>query len=41
MALTLHGKPIHQAVATSAGIGIPISLAGIGPWVEHSSQPCT
>jgi uncharacterized protein len=28
MALTLHGKPIHQAVATSAGIGIPISLAG-------------
>ena len=28
MALTLHGKPIHQAVATSAGIGVPISLAG-------------
>jgi uncharacterized membrane protein YfcA len=28
MALTLHGKPIHTAVATSAGIGVPISLAG-------------
>jgi uncharacterized membrane protein YfcA len=28
MALTLHGKPIHNAVATSAGIGVPISIAG-------------
>ena len=27
-ALTLHGRPIHQAVATSAGVGVPISLAG-------------
>ena len=32
MALTLHGKPIHQAVATSAGIGVPISLAGTLGW---------
>jgi uncharacterized membrane protein YfcA len=28
MMLTLHGKPIHNAVATSAGIGVPISIAG-------------
>jgi uncharacterized membrane protein YfcA len=28
MALTLHGKPIHNAVATSAGVGVPISIAG-------------
>jgi uncharacterized membrane protein YfcA len=26
--LTLYGKPIHNAVATSAGIGVPISIAG-------------
>ena len=26
--LTLYGKPIHQAVATSAGIVVPITLAG-------------
>jgi uncharacterized protein len=28
MALTLYGTPIHQAVATSAGIGVPITIAG-------------
>jgi uncharacterized membrane protein YfcA len=28
MILTLHAKPIHQAVATSAGLGVPITLAG-------------
>ena len=28
MVLTLHGKPIHSAVATSAGIGVPITIAG-------------
>jgi uncharacterized membrane protein YfcA len=28
MVLTLYGKPIHQAVATSAGIVVPITLAG-------------
>jgi uncharacterized protein len=27
-ALTLHGRPIHNAVATAAGIGVPISIAG-------------
>lgn len=28
MVLTLYGKPIHQAVATPAGIVVPIALAG-------------
>jgi uncharacterized membrane protein YfcA len=28
MVLTLYGKPIHQAVATSAGVVVPITLAG-------------
>jgi uncharacterized membrane protein YfcA len=28
MVLTLYGKPIHNAVATAAGVGIPITLAG-------------
>jgi uncharacterized membrane protein YfcA len=28
MVLTLYGKPIHNAVATSAGLGVPITLAG-------------
>ena len=28
MALSLHGKKIHNAVATAAGIGVPISIAG-------------
>jgi uncharacterized membrane protein YfcA len=28
MILTLHGKPIHSAVATSAGLGVPITIAG-------------
>src|SRR6266478_2245578 len=28
MILTLYGKQIHNAVATSAGIGVPITLAG-------------
>jgi uncharacterized protein len=28
MVLTIYGKPIHQAVATSAGIGVPITIAG-------------
>ena len=27
-ALTLYGKPIQQAVATSAGIGVPITIVG-------------
>jgi uncharacterized membrane protein YfcA len=28
MILTLYGKSIHQAVATSAGLGVPITIAG-------------
>ena len=28
MILTLHGKPILRAVATSAGLGVPITVAG-------------
>ena len=28
MILTLHGRPIHQAVATSAGVGVLISIPG-------------
>jgi uncharacterized membrane protein YfcA len=28
MILTLYGKPIHNAVATAAGLGVPITLAG-------------
>jgi len=29
MILTLHGQPIRQAVATSAGLGVPITVAGV------------
>ena len=28
MVLTLYGKPIHRAVATAAGVGVPITMAG-------------
>jgi uncharacterized membrane protein YfcA len=28
MILTLHGKPLHNAVATSAGLGVPVTVAG-------------
>jgi uncharacterized protein len=28
MIMTLHGKSIHRAVATSAGLGVPITIAG-------------
>jgi uncharacterized protein len=28
MVLTLYGRPIHNAVATAAGLGVPIPLAG-------------
>ena len=28
MILTLYGKPFHNAVATAAGLGVPITLAG-------------
>src|SRR5205807_9856450 len=28
MVQTLYGRTIHQAVATSAGLGVPLSIAG-------------
>ena len=28
IALTLYGKPLHNAVATSAGLGVPITMVG-------------
>ncbi len=28
LVLTLYGKPIHNAVATSSGVGLPITIAG-------------
>jgi uncharacterized membrane protein YfcA len=28
MVLTLYGRPIHNAVATAAGLGVPITVAG-------------
>jgi uncharacterized membrane protein YfcA len=28
MVMTLYGVPIHNAVATSAGVGVPIAIAG-------------
>ena len=28
MILTLHGKPLHNAIATSAGLGVPVTIAG-------------
>jgi uncharacterized protein len=28
LVLTLYGKPIHNAVATSAGVGMPLAIAG-------------
>lgn len=42
--LALHGRPIHRAVATSAGLGIIISIPGflayvIGGWSKMSQLP--
>jgi uncharacterized membrane protein YfcA len=28
MVLTLYGKPIHSAVGTAAGLGVPLTIAG-------------
>ncbi len=40
--LTLYGKSIHQAVATSSGLGVPITIAGtlgyIAAGLPHESQ---
>jgi uncharacterized protein len=42
LVLTLYGKSIHQALATSAGIGVPISIAGtlgfIAAGLPHQAQ---
>jgi uncharacterized membrane protein YfcA len=42
--ITLYGKSIHQAVATSAGIGVPITIAGtigymIAGWQQMALLP--
>jgi uncharacterized membrane protein YfcA len=40
--LTLYGKPIHSAVGTSAGLGLPISIAGtlgyVAAGLPHQAQ---
>jgi len=33
LVLTLYGRPIHNAVAISAGLGVPISLAGTAGYI--------
>jgi uncharacterized membrane protein YfcA len=33
MVLTVYGKPIHNAVATSAGVGVPITIAGMTGYI--------
>src|SRR5205823_14549357 len=37
--LTLHGKSIHNAVATSAAIGVPITLAGTDRYMLSGLPP--
>lgn len=42
--LTLYGQPIHRAVATSAGLGVPITIAGtlgyiIAGWPHMAELP--
>jgi uncharacterized membrane protein YfcA len=44
MILTLYGKPLHNAVATSAGLGVPITIAGtiglmIAGWPKMALLP--
>jgi uncharacterized membrane protein YfcA len=44
MILTLHGRPIHIAVATSAAIGVPITIAGVlgymaAGWPQQALMP--
>jgi uncharacterized membrane protein YfcA len=44
MVLTLYGKPIHSAVATSAGVGVPITIAGalgymLAGWPHMNALP--
>ena len=42
--LTLYGKPMHNAVATSAGLGVPITIAGtigymLAGWPHQAQLP--
>jgi len=42
--LTLYGRPMQQAVATSAGVGVPITIAGtigycLAGWAHRSQLP--
>lgn len=42
--LTLYGQPIHRAVATSAGLGVPITIAGtlgyiVAGWQHMAELP--
>ena len=44
MGLTLYGKSIHQAVATSAGLGVPITIVGtlgyiLAGWHDRALLP--
>ena len=44
MILTLYGKPMHSAVATSAGLGVPITIAGtigymLAGWPQQALLP--
>jgi uncharacterized membrane protein YfcA len=44
MILTLYGKSMHQAVATSAGLGVPITIAGtigymLAGWPQQALMP--
>jgi uncharacterized membrane protein YfcA len=42
--LTLYGKPIHNAIATSSGVAVPISIAGaigfaLAGWPHEAQLP--
>jgi uncharacterized membrane protein YfcA len=42
--LTLYGRPMHQAVGTSAGVGVPITIAGtigymLAGWAHMAQLP--
>ena len=42
--LTLYGKPLHNAVATSAGLGVPITIVGafgyiVAGWPREALLP--
>jgi uncharacterized membrane protein YfcA len=44
LVLTLYGTPIHKSVATSAGVGVPITIAGtigymLAGWPHQAQMP--